>query len=108
MLVLAYIQFLIRLITVKDSFPRTLFAPVLNLFEGGEGEYHYKPSHRTILTVVGVLLGSLALAAIALGIYVDMLAMLLPGGVFLLVGIVCLIVATLGSDRAVARIWSSR
>ena len=93
---------------MKDSFPRKLFAPVLNLFEGGAGDYHYKPSHRTILVAVGVLLSLLALSAMGLGIYVGMLAMLLPGGVFLLAGIVCLIVASLGSDRAVARIWSSR
>ena len=39
---------------------RSLFAPVLNVFEKGTDEYVYKPSHRTILLVVGTLFAALA------------------------------------------------
>ncbi len=85
---------------------RKIFAPILNLFEKGESEYIYKPSHRIILMVVGALMllasGSLALVAGGLT------GGLLPGVVFLAVALVCLVVGALGTDEAVATIWKSK
>jgi hypothetical protein len=83
---------------MKDSL-RKLFAPILNIFEGGEEPYNYRPSHRKILIAVGSLyFGSIAGGA---GAYI-------PTVVFLLVSTFCFVVGGLGSDRAVARIWGSK
>lgn len=91
----------------KNPF-RSLFSPLLNLFEGGTGPYEYKPSFRRILLVVGSLFMVLASGCILVAVLAGLWASLLPGGIFMLAALVCVVVATLGSDRAVARIWKSR
>ncbi|WP_221798795.1 hypothetical protein [Oceanobacter mangrovi] len=87
---------------------RKIFAPLLNIFEKGEGEYLYKPSYRLILMVMGALFTLLACGSLALVIAADMFGGLLPGVVFLTVGTVCLVVGALGTDAAVARIWKNK
>ncbi len=88
---------------------RTLFAPMLTIFESGEDEYAYKPSHRLILIVVGSLFSFLDGAVIAMMI-VDSSdpGYAIPAIVFGGAGLVSLIVGTLGNERAVAKIWGSR
>lgn len=93
-------------VTVKDKI-RPIFRPILNLFESSEGEYSYKPSHRTILLVIGCLFTSLSTAVLVISPGED-LGYLLPVGIFGGTGFVSLVVGFLGTDRAVAKIWGSR
>lgn len=91
---------------MKDTF-RSLFSPLLNKFEAGTDEYHYKASHRKILLVMGSLF--LGLAALVLWSAMGQdITYLLPVIVFGGLGLVSLIVGLLGNDRAVAKIWNSR
>jgi len=87
---------------------RKIFSPLLNIFENGEGEYLYKPSHRIILLVMGALFMILASASLAAVIAMGLMGALLPGVVFFVVGLVSVVVAALGTDAAVARIWKSK
>ena len=87
---------------------RKLFSPILNLFESGEGEFAYRESHRSILIIVGSLFLFLATTTLIAGIMFGQLAAALPFLIFLATGICCVVVGTLGSDRAVARIWRNR
>lgn len=87
---------------------RSLFAPVLNVFEKGTDEYVYKPSHRTILLVVGTLFAALAAFGLWLIILTNQPAASLPVVIFFAVAAVCWIVGFLGTDKAVAKIWKSR
>lgn len=87
---------------------RTLFSPLLNSLDKGDQPFSYKPSHRYILAAVGALFSLLALVSLYFSASVGGFGFLLPVVVFLSVGGVCLVVAGLGSDRAVARIWGSR
>ena len=84
---------------------KALFAPILNLFEKGDGPYQYKSSYRTVLIAVGCLFSILAAGLIAVVIQTAELAALLPLAIFLSAAAVCLVVGFLGSDRAVARVW---
>lgn len=85
-----------------------LFSPILNLFEKGEGDFIYKPSHRLILKIMGLLFIFLASVAYYFGSIVGEIGALLPTFVFGTVGLVSILVAYLGSDRAVSNIWRSR
>jgi hypothetical protein len=87
---------------------RKICSPVLNIFESGNNEFVYRPSHRKILIAVGVLFFILAGAAISISISVEQYAGLMPGSVFLIAGLVCEIVAFLGTDKAVAKMWKSK
>lgn len=87
---------------------RKLFAPILNIFESGEGEYSYKASHRKILMYMGLLFFVLSTLSGITAIASDQLGGLIPILVFFIIGFVCLIVGFLGSDRAVSKIWGSR
>jgi hypothetical protein len=87
---------------------RKICSPVLNIFESGNEEFIYRPSHRKILIAVGVLFFILAGAAISISISVEQYAGLMPGSVFLIAGLVCEIVAFLGTDKAVAKMWKSK
>ena len=87
---------------------RKLFSPLLNIFEKGDGPYSYRPSHRRILVIIGLLF-----AGLSCGVYIIYPAeggpgLLFPVIVFLAVAAVCIIVGILGSDRAVANIWGGR
>ena len=78
---------------------------ILRFFEQGSEPYHYKPLHRTILIVVGVLFTLLCLVSIYVSSGSEGYGFLIPVSVFFTVGFVCLVVGLLGSDRAVAKIW---
>lgn len=87
---------------------RKVFSPILNLFETGVEPTNYKPSHRLVLNVVGllflVLSGSTGYAASLnndLGFYI-------PVVIFFGLGFVTLIVGTLGTNSAVAKMWGAK
>jgi len=86
---------------------RTIFSPLLNLFESGDSPYLYKSSHRKILIVMGVLFVGLGSLVFAFAQGQDP-AYLFPVLIFGGSGIICVVVGTVGSDRAVAKIWGSR
>ena len=92
---------------MKDTL-RKLFAPILNLFEGGEQAYNYRPSHRKILLVVGSLFLFLCIVSLYFGSVAGGAGAYIPTIVFGLVSIFCLVVGGLGSERAVAKIWGSK
>lgn len=87
---------------------RAVFAPLLNVFERGEEPFVYRPSHRTILKVVGVLFLSLACALVGVGVVAGQPGVAIPGVVFFCVGLTALVVGFLGTDRAVSKIWGNR
>ena len=87
---------------------RKIFSPILSLFEGQAGDYVYKPSHRLILKVVGSLFLFLSIASLVASISFAQLGALLPVLVFFSVGLVCMVVGFLGTDRAVAKLWNNR
>lgn len=83
---------------------RSLFAFVLDRFESGSGSYAYKPSHRKVLIVIGLLFSALGLGVLLIGLGKG-LASLFPALVFGGAGILALVIGALGNDRAVAKIW---
>jgi len=85
---------------------RKLFSPLLSMFESGHEEYIYKKSHRVILIVMGVLFTGLASLVFSLALGED-IGYLIPVIVFGGAGILSLIIGSIGSDRAVAKIWGS-
>jgi hypothetical protein len=87
---------------------RALFAPLLRLFESGDGPYSYRPSHRTILLAVGALFLLLASLSLLAAIAAAQAFAFFPFLIFLAGSVVCLVVGGLGSDRAVAKIWGNR
>ncbi len=86
---------------------RSIFSPVLNIFESGTEAFVYKSSHRTILVVMGCLFSGLAVLVMLYAQGEDP-GYLLPAVVFGVVGLVSLLVGLIGNDRAVAKIWGSR
>lgn len=90
------------------AFFTRLFRPILAFFETGQPAQGYRPSHRKILIAVGVLFGFLCAVSVYFGVTADMMGALIPSLIFFAVSLVCLVVAFLGSDAAVARIWGSR
>lgn len=86
---------------------RSLFSPILNLFESGDEPYSYKSSHRKVLIAVGVLASVLTIALFLLALGQD-IGYFLPVIVFGLVSLTSLVVGFLGTDRAVAKLWGSR
>ena len=92
---------------MKDQL-RNIFSPILNIFENHEGPYNYRPLHRKILIVIGILFSGLAIGVLFLAPDEAGPGAMIPVVVFLSAGVVSLIVALLGNDRAVARIWGNR
>jgi len=90
------------------NFLRILFKPILNLFERGEGEYVYRTSSRTILIVMGLMFSGIAAFVVYYIIKNAAYGYALPGIVFSVVAIVCIIVGSLGTERAVAKIWGNK
>lgn len=85
-----------------------LFAPVLTPLENSDGDYEYSPSHRKILKVMGFLFIGLAFIGLYFSLLINQLAGLLPVVLFAGIGIICLGVAFLGSDKAVSKLWRNR
>ena len=91
---------------MKNLF-RTLFAPIFNIFESGDEPFNYKPSHRTILLVIGTLFSGLA-GAVCWLVWGMEPTYLLPVVVFGSLAFLSLLIGLLGTDRAVAKVWNSR
>lgn len=87
---------------------RKLASPILNPLENAEGDYAYSPSHRLILKVMGILFIGIAAAGLYFSLKVEQMAGLLPVILFGGIGLLCLIVAFVGSDKAVAKLWRNR
>ncbi len=87
-----------------------IFSPILNLFEAPDdgSEYSYSPSHRKILMVMGFLFLGVASVGVFFAIQANAMAALFPVVLFGSIGLLCLIVAGLGSDRAVSKLWRNR
>lgn len=92
---------------MKNTF-RKVFSPILNILESGEGEYNHEKSHRKITLVVGILFWVLSGVSAMSAISSEQLAGFIPFTVFFLLGLVCEVVALLGNDRAVAKIWGNK
>lgn len=88
----------------------TLFSPILNRFEPVDDgtPYSYSPSHRKILAVMGVLFIGVAVAGVYFAMQLSQMAALFPVVLFGGIGLLCLIIAGLGSDKAVAKLWRNR
>ena len=77
---------------------RSICAPVLKIFETGDEQYVYKPMSRVILLVISILFGFFDRWYYFL---MNSLGAIIPLIIFGTVSLVCLIVTTLGTDRAV-------
>lgn len=84
---------------------RQFCRPVLAWFEKGEPATSYRPSHRKILLAVAALFLVLFAVSLYLALSAGQMGALIPVVAFFAVSSVSLIVGTLGSDTAVARIW---
>ena len=87
---------------------RKLFSPILNYFESGQDEFNYQKSHRIILIVVGGLFLFLSSISAFIAIGGPQLGAFIPIAVFFMAGFICIIVGSLGTERAVASIWGSK
>jgi hypothetical protein len=85
-----------------------LFSPILHYFESGEGEFNYRKSHRTILIIVGGLFLFLASLSALMALDAAQFGAFIPIFIFFIAGFVCILVGSLGNDRAVATIWGSK
>ncbi len=87
-----------------------IFSPILNWFEVPDdgSEYSYSPSHRKILVVMGFLFLGVTGVGIFFALQANAMATLFPIVLFGSIGLLCLIVAGLGSDRAVSKLWRNR
>ncbi|MGC9386706.1 MAG: hypothetical protein ACP5D0_07145 [Hydrogenovibrio sp.] len=83
-----------------------LFSPILNPLENADGHYEYRPSHRTVLKVMGFLF--LAGVGGYFSILTNQIAGVFPVILFSVIGLICLVVAFLGSYKAVAKLWRNR
>ena len=90
------------------SLLRKLFSPILNPLEQSEGEFAYSPSHRTVLRIMGILFFFVAGVGLYFTLQIQEWAGLLPVVLFGGIGLVCLVVAFVGSDKAVAKLWRNR
>lgn len=85
-----------------------LFSFILNVFENNNDEFIYRSLNRKIVLFIGLVFTLLAFAfpyfmpqLIEMGYWFVMI-------VFGLLGLVALVVGTLGSDKAVAKLLGSR
>ncbi len=86
-----------------------IFSPVLNYFENGNiTDEYYRESHRTVLKIMGLLFLILSGVSLYFGLMINQMGALLPTVIFAAMGLICLIIALLGSNKAVANIWRSR
>jgi len=87
---------------------RKLFSPILNYFESGQDEFNYQQSHRIILIVVGGLFLFLSSISAFMAVGASQFGAFIPIVIFFMAGFVCIVVGSLGNDRAVATIWGSK
>ncbi len=84
---------------------RTIFKPLLAPLESSDAPYAYKRSHRIILMTISGLFFFLASLSFFLAPSVDYL---FPVLVFGGAGLCGFVVALVGEDSAVARIWGAK
>ena len=87
---------------------RQLAQPILRPLEKAQGEFRYRPSHRTMLWVMGGLFLFLAAVTAYFSVLIQQWAGLLPVVLFAGIGKLCVVVAWVGSDTAVANLWKNR
>lgn len=85
-----------------------VFWPILKFFETNEAPTSYKKSHRVILNIVGSLFIVLSLGSAGASYVSGGLDSLIPVIIFFSVGLVAIVVGSLGSDAAVAKIWGNK
>ncbi|MDG6778927.1 hypothetical protein QCB44_09425 [Thiomicrorhabdus sp. zzn3] len=85
-----------------------LAAPILNPLENAEGDFEYSPSHRKVLKVMGFMFVSLGFVGAYFSLLANQIAGLFPVLIFVAIGLLSLLVAYLGSDKAVAKLWRNR
>jgi len=88
---------------------RSFFKPLLSLFERGDKPYQYKPLNRKILIVMGLLFCGLASGVFFVFLFYSdrQLTFLFPSIIFGVLGFICIIIGTLGNERAVSTIWGN-
>lgn len=82
-----------------------LFWPILSFFETGEEPVDYKKSHRVVLNILGSVFLLLSMGSIWAGRASGELGALVPVVVFFSLGLVAVVLGTLGSNGAVSKIW---
>lgn len=82
-----------------------LFSPLLKPFEDGRPASGYRPIHRRIAWVVGLLFLVIAFTSLYMALSVDQWAAFVPVVVFFGASLISLVVGLLGSDRAVTKLW---
>ncbi|MFT6275414.1 MAG: hypothetical protein ACJAZ0_001510 [Halioglobus sp.] len=85
-----------------------IFWPILKFFETGGDPTNYKKSHRVALNAVGVLFIFLAAVSATAASATGGVGSLIPVIIFLAVGIVAVVVGSLGSKSAVSKIWGTK
>lgn len=86
---------------------RKIFLPILSLFESGDEEFIYKPSHRAVLIFIGCMFSGMSIAVYFVAQGKDP-GYYLPVIIFAVIGFVSFVVGFLGTDRAVSKIWGTR
>lgn len=87
---------------------RKIFSFLLNPLERGDEPYAYKSLHRKVLVAVGVLFSFLAAVVLMMMPPDAEKGYFLPVIIFGAVAVVAMVVAFLGNDRAVSKLWGSR
>ncbi|WP_438952588.1 hypothetical protein [Porticoccus sp.] len=87
---------------------RKIFWPILRFFERNASAQGYRPLNRKILLSVGILFWILTGISLYFVISAAVIGGLIPVIGFFIAGTICLVVALLGSDGAVVKIWGNR
>ena len=82
--------------------------PILRFFESDTPPENYQKSHRMALLFLSVVFIGLSLGSAWVAISIGSLGALVPVVFFFLLGFVALVIATLGSNAAVAKIWGTK
>lgn len=85
-----------------------LFSPILTPLENAEGDYEYRPSHRKVLKIMGVLFIGIGFVGAYFSLRINEPAGIFPVVLFGGIGVLALMVAFLGSDKAVSKLWRNR
>lgn len=85
-----------------------LFSPILKPLENSSGDFQYSPSHRKILYVMGFLFMVIAAVTVYFSLRIEQWAAIVPVILFSGIGLICIVVASLGSDKAVSKLWRNR
>lgn len=86
---------------------KKLFWPILKHFETDQEPANYKQSHRVALVIVGVLFLCLATGSGLAAVLSNQLGALIPVVVFAALGVVTVVIGSLGSNGAVSKIWGT-